>query len=139
MSLLTLSHNPSSTFLKSFLFRTYWFILLPQSREPGNKLHPFTQDIKTEINTHTTFTDMSQMSHKKDLILKPAEALTELPCLPSTPIHLIHYNIIDFCVSQREWSIILYLCDIKRDYKGKSEAGWAGDMDGSLQTSLMNG
>lgn len=102
-------------------------------------MHPFTQDIKTEINTHTTFTDMSQMSHKKDLILKPAEALTELPCLPSTPIHLIHYNIIDFCVSQREWSIILYLCDIKRDYKGKSEAGWAGDMDGSLQTSLMNG
>lgn len=52
MSLLNLSRNPSSTFLKSFLFRTYWFILLPQSREPGNKLHPFTQDIKTEINTH---------------------------------------------------------------------------------------
>lgn len=140
MSLLNLSHNPSSTFLKSFLFRTYWFILLPQSREPGNKLHPFTQDIKTEINTHIPHL---QTCHKcpikKDLILKPAEALTELPCLPSTPIHLIHYNIIDFCVSQREWSIILYLCDIKRDYKGKSEAGWAGDMDGSLQTSLMNG
>lgn len=59
---------------------------------------------------------------KKDLsILWLADDLTALPCLRSTSIHLIHYNIIDFYVSEREWSIILYLGDIKENTKGNQE------------------
>lgn len=110
-----------------------------------NKLYPFSPDIKSAINkphlqTCHILIDCPIKKLKKDLsILWPADALTALSCLLSKSIHLIHYNIIDFYVSQREWSIILYLGDIKRDYKGKSGADWTWDMEGSVQTSLMNG
>lgn len=126
MSLLTLSHNPSSTFLKSFLFRTYWFILLPQSREPGNKLHPFTQDIKTEINTHTTFTDMSQMSHKKRFNTKASRGFnwTSLPSFHANTLDTLQHNWF-LCLSERVVNYPLSVRHKKRlQRKIRSRLGW---------------